>query len=858
MERFACRCAHAGSSTGPGFGLPGAGPHYSPDLRLAPVHLDLALVVDIEARKIEVRQRLRVRARSAGVRSLKLDGIDLLELTVEFGHAGRADYDGRAIALTWDDAFEAGEEREAVLQYKVIAPASGVLFSSPDALHPDAATFAVTDHETERARYWLASLDHPSARPTLDIHLRARADLTLLANGAWAGEEQHADGTKTVHYRQTTGCPSYLVCFAIGDFVRWDGGEFEGIPIAGFAPRPFTAEHVGRSFARTRDMLAFLTRRLGVPYPFAKYYQFAVEGIGGAMENISLVSWDDRFLLDATLETEERQLIDVVNLHEMAHSWFGDLVVCRDFAHAWLKEGWATYLESCWLESDQGADALDFDVWNNGDVYFAEVDERYARPIVTRTYDSPFELFDAHLYPGAALRLHMLRKELGDEVFWAAVHDYLELNAGRVVETEDFRRSLEARSGRSLEQFFEQWFYRPGFPDLVLSFRHDAEAREGVFEIVQKQADEKTGSGAFSFELELAFGDASALQRRRVQVSGRRTLAVVSLEHAPELIRIDPDGRLLHRLDFNPGTPMLLRGLAASDVRGRIQAGVLLVQHGGRAGVAALRVAFESEAYWGVQIKWADALGKAASEAALEALLALAATHQQPRSLAALLRALGKYRDARVSEILLRRLDAGLPYRAAEAALEALGAQRESAPLERLLAAAQTSGFGGFVQAGALRALGATRRIEALEPLERALVRGAVPNRVRYAAADGLGALAATLSDRAKERAVEALTGALRDPSLKLQLAAARALGRARATGAVPALEALARRLAIQDAVTVRRVLRDLATPAGEAARPAELEQLQERVRSLGSKLDELEARQKVRAVPEGAAGEPR
>jgi aminopeptidase N len=849
MDRFACQCARGGAPSGPGFALPGAEDHYSPDLRLEPVHLDLTLFVDVLAQSLDVTERLRVRARTAGVQSIRLDGIDLAELDVLLPEGGQSQYDGRVLSIRWDQAFAAGEEREIRLVYRVIRPLAGVLFSQPDAPYPEAPTFAVTDHETERARYWLATVDHPSARPTLDIHLRANSQLTLLANGRCLGEEQHADGTKTVHFSQRTACPSYLVCFAVGDFVRWDDADFEGTPIAAFAPRPFNVEHVSRSFGRTRDMLQFLTRRLGVPYPFDKYYQFAAEGIGGAMENISLVSWDDRFLLDAVLETEERQLVDVINVHEMAHSWFGDLVVCRDFAHSWLKEGWATYLEACWLEAEHGADALDYDLWHAGDVYFAEVEEKYARPIVTRKYDSSFDLFDGHLYPGAALRIHMLRKELGDDVFWAGVHDYLRTNAGKVVETDDFRRALEARSGHSLERFFEQWFYRAGYPDLLVNFRHDPETREGIFEIVQKQADEQTGEGAFHFELELAFGSADALIRTRVQVSGRRSVAVVSLAAAPELVRIDPDGRLLHRLDFNPGTPMLKRGLAAADARGRIQAGVLLARHAGRAGVTALCLAFEDEAYWGVRVKWAEALGRAASEAALDALLALAETHRDPRSLSALFAALGKYRDPRVGALISRRLDQELPYRATEAALEALGAQREDAPLERLLAAARQAGFGGFVQAGALRALGATRRVEALEPLTRALERGAVPNRVRYAAAEGLGALAATLSDRARERAVEALIRSLRDPSLKVQLAAARALGRAKAKAALPALSALARNLARQDAVKVERVLHELRSSGTEAARPAELEQLELRVRQLGAKVDELEARQRAQPI---------
>lgn len=850
MER-ACRgaleLASSHAPRGAGFAPAGAGDHYSPDLRLEPVHLALAIRIDIGARTLDVGLRLRVMARSPGARSITLDGIGLKQLVAP-QHPGSLDYDGRQARIGWNDPFATQEEREVELSYRVQKPLGGVSFCSPSAESPELPTFAVTDHETERARYWLLSVDHPSVRPTLDIQLTTDAGLTALANGARVGERRNDDGSVTVHFVQTLGCPSYLTCFAVGDFACADGGEFEGIPIAAFVPRPFTAEHAARTFGPTREMLAFMTRRLGVPYPFAKYYQFAATGIGGAMENISLVSWDDRFLLDATLESEERELCDSINVHEMAHAWFGDRVVCRDFAHSWLKEGWATYIESCWHEERGGRDARDADLWALADSYFAEVDERYARPIVTRKYDSSFDLFDAHLYPGAALRIHMLREKLGDETFWAAVRDYLTQHAGRLVETDDFRRALEARSGYSLEHFFEQWFERPGFPDLQVSFRHDADAREGVFEIIQKQADEKSGEGAFQFELELRYGPADAPRARRALVTERRTQVVVALEQAPDLLRVDPDGRVVHRLDFDPGAPVLLRQLVASDARGRIQAGVLLVRHAGRTGVEAIRGAFETERVWGVRVKWAEALGRAASEPALDALLALAESHADPTSLASVLRALGRYRDGRVTAVLERRLDAGLPYRAAEAALEALGAQREQAPLDRLLAAARTPGFGGFVQSGALRALGASRRAEALDALIEAMRPGGAPVRARHAAAEGLGALAATLADRARERAIEALTDALRDRSPKLQLAAAHALGRARAHGAAAALEALARNLPAQDASRVRRVLRELAAATTESARADELEQIHERLRKLSAKLEELEARLKAKS----------
>ena len=135
------------------------------------------------------------------------------------------------------------------------------------------------------------------------------------------------------------------------------------------------------------------------------------------MENISLTTWDDVFITDETLHAEWGWLVDLINLHEMAHSYFGDAVVCRDFAHAWLKEGWATYMESVWLGDTVGEDALHLQMYEESLHYRNEADNRYVRPIMTRQFNSSFQMYDGHLYPGAAWRVHMLRHMLGEGDF---------------------------------------------------------------------------------------------------------------------------------------------------------------------------------------------------------------------------------------------------------------------------------------------------------------------------------------------------------------------------------------------------------------------------------------------------------
>ena len=41
--------------------------------------------------------------------------------------------------------------------------------------------------------------------------------------------------------------------------------------------------------------------------------------------------------------------------HELAHQWFGDLLTCRDWAHGWLNEGFATYFDELFCEHKRGA-----------------------------------------------------------------------------------------------------------------------------------------------------------------------------------------------------------------------------------------------------------------------------------------------------------------------------------------------------------------------------------------------------------------------------------------------------------------------------------------------------------------------
>ncbi|MCA9663347.1 MAG: hypothetical protein KC486_33765, partial [Myxococcales bacterium] len=633
---------------------------YPPDRAIEPVALDIRLSLDLEGRSAAGSVTHEVVGRRTGARGLRLDAADLEDVAVDGGdHPLVWRYDGQAIDVTWGEGFAVDERRSLTIRYRVTEPTTGILFSQPTPDDPDAPWFAAVDNETERARHWLPCVDHPSVRPTLRFELRADARWTILANGLREGaEELLDDGTKVSRWRLDCGCPSYLTCFAIGDFVRHDDGDVDGVEIAYFASPTRSAEDLARSFGRTPGMIRWLRERLGVAFPFPKYYQFAVPGIGGAMENISLVSWDDIFVVNEPLHAEIGGLVDRINIHEMAHSYFGDLVVIRDFCDAWLKESWAVYIEACWLEHVEGDDAMRYDLWECLQRYIQEAEGRYMRPIATRRFDTSWDLFDAHLYPGGAVRLHMLRRELGDDVFWAATKDYIEAFAGGVAETDDFRRCLERRSGRSLAKFFDQWFRSPGYPKLKASYRRDAEVGEGIVELEQTQVDAKKGIPCFELSVDLEWTIDGRRERRTVRMERPKQSFVIPLPEAPTSVRIDPDARLVCALDFNPGGDLLRRQLReADDIHGRILAGRELIKTGSRGNLEAVAAAWAEEPFWGVRVAWAQALGEASGGRALGVLAASLAIEEDPRVLPPMLYALAKYRDPAVVEAVGARLD---------------------------------------------------------------------------------------------------------------------------------------------------------------------------------------------------------
>jgi len=676
-----------------------------------------------------------------------------------------------------------GDEVTFTVSYEA-HPGRGLFFVGPDRAYPGKPKMIYSQGEGEENHWWFPCYDYPNDRSTFEMYLTVPSGQTALGNGRLVEVKTYPGGAKrTFHYSQEIPAVSYLASVAVGEFdlVKDD---YDGIPVEYYVPKGTPRETTLRSFGLTPDMLKFFSERIGVRYPYAKYAQSAVaDFIYGGMENISATTQTLETLHPADLDKEASSVGLVA--HELAHQWWGDYLTCRDWSHAWLNEGFATYFENLYKEHHDGADEFQYEMLNDARSYLKEDAEEYRRPIVESLYTDSMDLFDSHLYPKGGWTLHMLWGIVGEDLFWRAIHRYAEEHKAGIVVTDDLRRAFEEVTGQSLVWFFDEWYDHGGHPEYKVSQQWDEKAKVVRLNIDQKQAvDDLTP--LFRMPVEVEFAGESATWNFKVMVARAAEEFSFPLPEPPLMTRFDAGYHILKTLEFERSLSELDYQLAHDpDVAGRIWAAEQLGSHAlDRQAAEVLAGVLSKERFWGVRVEVAKNLGKLRLPESRDALIR-ALKDADTRVRAAVVEALGKFReDPKAAEAIRSafraeknayvRGSAAKAYAAARAP-EAFGLLKEAASIPAYRDVIATNAYEGMENLADPRAI----------PILKEGARYGRPRRQREAAIKALGKLAR--GDQ-KDDVVDFLMEMLSDPWIFARDAAIEALGKAGDDKAIPAL----------------------------------------------------------------------
>jgi aminopeptidase N len=870
-EEILCRCHHGDlhghadhGAAAAAAGEPAAR-QYAPDRAVDMLHIKIDCTPDFARHSVRATTSLSFKPIARPLSTLRLDAVDLTVHSVRAEAAGAAVPVGDvvvardSITVAFPEPIAPGREVTLHVDHSA-EPRRGLYFRTPDMGYPAGDTHVWTQGESHEARHWFPCHDYPNEKCTTEMICHVPPAMTVLSNGRLVGEETDpATGLKAVRWLQDKPHVSYLVCLVAGHLVKLEG-KHRDVPLA-FWTQPSTAAVAANSFRDTPGIMAYFEDEIGVPFPWVKYDQVTIQDfVAGGMENTSLTTLTDQTLFSG--ETENIRTTRSLDAHEMAHQWFGDLVTCKDWSHLWLNEGFATYYSHLHAGHLLGKDELLYGLWLDAENKILP-NAADPRPIVFKGYRDAREQFDWRAYPKGSWVLHMLRHQLGADLYRQAVRTYLERHAYGTVTSDDFRQVLEETSGRPLDRFFDQWLYHARHPDLKIDYRWQPEEKLAHVTVRQTQpvsADVLLFAFPATFRFVLPDG---TVVDRTVAVDGAAHEFDFALSAQPVLVRFDPEYTLLARVDFDlPEAMHLVQLERADDPIGRIRAVKALAAKKTRGAVERLGRVLREDPFRGVREQAAAALQAAGSD---EALAELERSLAQPdaRVRRRVVEALAGYYRPQVMErlVAVARDEANPAIRAA--ALEGLAKYGDGQARDALLDGLRSESFRQEVAAGAIAALAATHDESLLEALVRTVkARGdAFPPRVLARALETAGRLGSERTE--KETVREFLLAHTADQRLPVRSAALAALGELGDPRARPVLEGFAQlgaddrvgKVATEALEKLRQ--RQPAVPQEVKELRGELTRVADEQRKLRAELEGVDRRVKERVAPPAPPAAP-
>ncbi|HEX2900044.1 MAG TPA: M1 family aminopeptidase, partial [Bacteroidia bacterium] len=230
---------------------------------------------------------------------------------------------------------------------------------------------------------------------------------------------------------------------------------------------------------------------------------------------------------------------DIVS-HELFHQWFGDLVTCESWANLSLNEGFATYGEYLWIEYKYGHDDATVHLLDDRRAYLRSA-MRGKFPIIRYHHMEADDLFDAHSYQKGGQVLHMLRKLVGDDAFFASLKRYLTANAYEDVEIHELRLAFEEVTGQDLNWFFDQWYLAAGHPVLEVAHTY----ADGNYTLQLHQVQNLEQSPVFRLPVTVEIVTKGKPERMQVWMQTADTTFAFPVSQQPDYVVVDPEKDLL-------------------------------------------------------------------------------------------------------------------------------------------------------------------------------------------------------------------------------------------------------------------------------------------------------------------------
>ncbi len=456
--------------------------------------------------------------------------------------------------------------------------------------------FAANPHTYGRA--WFPCFDNFVEKSTYSFSVKTEGGRKAYCNGLRTSITTLAGDTLISHWSLSNPIPTYLASVAISNY-REINSTHNGLPYMLMARAADTTK-LKNSFVNITQTQDAYEDYFG-PYFWDKmgYVLTTV----GAMEHATSIHFP-RSLANGTLSGED------IMAHEMAHHWWGNLITCETAEDMWINEGMAEFSSHLYQEKVYNKARYLEAVRDNAAfvIQFAAVNDNGHHAI----YGVPHNLtYGTHVYQKGAMVAHNMRGYLGDSLFFAGSTKLFAQNKYGNLNTYQFRDSLSAITGYSLNSFFDDWIFQPGYPefniDSLVVTNNTLPEKTVTVGISQRQ---RAATHAFSnVPVEITYFDDNGNSETKKVVYTQTDLSFITqIPFAPTYAVINYNSPILTGTTANEetisttGNLDFKRALIKVDIKQVVNPATLRIEHhwAGPGGLNPQNFKISSSRYWRV------------------------------------------------------------------------------------------------------------------------------------------------------------------------------------------------------------------------------------------------------------------
>ncbi|CAF2681247.1 unnamed protein product [Rotaria sp. Silwood2] len=308
--------------------------------------------------------------------------------------------------------------------------------------------------------------DTPGVKSTFTAKITCPKPLTVLMSGI---QTKHDENTNAFYFEQQQAIPSYLIAIAVGQLVSHDLS-----PRIRVWTEPSMIKQCQYEFEEAEQFLTAAEQLLG-EYQW-KRYDFLVLPPSfpyGGMENPCMN------FLTPTLLAGDRSLISTI-VHEMTHSWTGNLVTNENWEHFWLNEGFTSFIEAKILgnlDKTNGKEVRRFHAAQQWQDLKTSIDtwgptHPYTCLVYRLNNIDPDDAYSSvQYYKGAAFLWHLEQNIVGSESkFDEFLRSYISKFERKILNTDDFIQYFQSYFPQAPSVDWQSWLYTPGMPPITHDF----------------------------------------------------------------------------------------------------------------------------------------------------------------------------------------------------------------------------------------------------------------------------------------------------------------------------------------------------------------------------------------------------